>query len=91
MSETIISVKTPIQEKFTMSPKTSDEKKYIKSLQELLKKKRRGDWVLVSEMTGIPTESVKKAFFRVYQKNHFVVVEHLKKVIDNRNSLINIK
>ena len=88
MSETVKTVKTPIKSKFSYTPKNEDEKKYLESLTALLKDKRTGDWVIISEKLNIPRTSVERAFFRVYQKNHFEVVEALKMVIENRNNLI---
>ena len=94
MNESLITVKTPIDESvknpFTLDPKTEDEKKYLTSLKDLLKNKRYGDWGQVSEETGISIDSVKQAFFRVFGKHHFVVVEKLKEIIETRNNLIKI-
>ncbi len=88
MSEAIKTVKTPIENKFSLDPKTEEEINYLEKLNELLTSKRRGDWRLVSEMVGISAPSAEKAFFRVYQKNHFEVVSALEKVINNRKELI---
>ncbi|WP_123892193.1 hypothetical protein [Chryseobacterium lactis] len=88
MRKPVNTVKIPMKSKFSLIPESAEEKKYIKSLEDLLKKKRHGDWKLVSEMIDIPTASVEKAFFRVYQKNHFETVSALEKVINNRKELI---
>lgn len=89
MRETIKTVKTPSPAKFYFTPKNQKEKKYLEKLQGLLKDKRRGDWNIISEKLDVPVASVKKAFFRVYQKNHFKVVDTLQKVISNRKNLLN--
>lgn len=88
MRETVKTVKIPMIKRFTLSPKNKDEEKYLEGLLKLQEEKRRGDWKLVSEMVGISASSVQMAFFRVYQKNHFEVVEALRKVIQSRNKLI---
>lgn len=88
MSETVKSVKIPTPRKFSYTPKNEDEKKYLESLMELLKDKRTGDWVIISEKLKISRTSAERAFFRVYQKNHFEVVEALRMIIENRNNLI---
>lgn len=88
MRKTVKTVKTRIKNKFSLEPQTQDEVKYLDKLEALLQRKRRGDWGLISEMLSIPSASVEKAFFRVYQKNHFEVVSALEKVINNRKKLI---
>lgn len=87
MRDTVKTVKIPTP-KITFSPKNEDEEKHLKVLESLLSHKRRGDWKLVAELTGIPVTSAEKAFFRVYQKHHFEVVNALQKVIENRNELL---
>lgn len=83
-----ITVKTPIKKRFDLRDPTEKEIEYLQDLTNLLSKKRRGDWTLIGEMLGISAVSAEMAFFRVYQKNHFSVVEALKKVIENRSELI---
>lgn len=83
------SVKTPINKRFNFSVNTVAEEKYLKSLTELLSSKRRGDWKLIGEMLNVTPSCVQTAFYRVYQKNHFDVVNALKKVIAKRQELIN--
>lgn len=84
-----ITVKTPIKKRFYLRDPTEKETEYLQSLTIMLKEKRRGDWTLIGEMLGISAVSAEMAFFRVYQKNHFEVVEALKKVIAKRKDLIN--
>ena len=83
-------VKTPINKRFNFRESTVAEKKYIESLSELLKSKRRGDWKKVGNMVNISAHSAELAYYRVYQKNHFEVVEALKNVINKRNELIQV-
>lgn len=89
MRETVKTVKTPMKNRVIYEPKDEEEKRYIESLETLLSHKRHGDWKLVGKIVGITSASAEKAFLRVYQKNHFEVVEALKKVIDNRKQLLN--
>ncbi|WP_137904839.1 hypothetical protein [Chryseobacterium sp. 2VB] len=88
MRETVNTVKTPMRSKFLLTPKNNREAKYLEKLIKLLAEKRHGDWKLVEEMISLPADSVKKSFFRVYQKNHFKVVDALEQVIKNRKELI---
>ncbi len=67
---------------------TEDEKKYLEKLEDLLKKKRNGDWEDVAKLLGVSTQSAQKAFLRVYSKNHFEAVAALEKVIENRSQLL---
>ena len=83
-------VKTPINKRFNFSEITVAEQKYVETLTELLKSKRRGDWKKVSEKLKISAQCAETAYYRVYQKNHFEVVEALKKVINKRNELIQV-
>lgn len=83
-----ITVKTPIKKRFEIRDPTDKEQEYLQSLTILLNNKRRGDWTLIGEMLEISPVSAEMAFFRVYQKNHFKVVEALKKVITSRSELI---
>lgn len=88
MNENENTVKTPMKNKFFLEPKTKKEEKYLKSLNDLLEKKRYGDWQVIGEMLNISAPSAEKAFLRVYQKNHFEVVSALEKIIKNRENLI---
>ncbi|ROI03696.1 hypothetical protein EGI16_10815 [Chryseobacterium sp. G0240] len=88
MNENENTVKTPMKSKFFLEPKTKKEEKYLKELNDLLGKKRYGDWQVIGEMLEISAASAEKAFLRVYQKNHFEVVEALEKIIKNRENLI---
>ncbi|WP_185269457.1 hypothetical protein [Chryseobacterium bernardetii] len=83
-------VKTPINKRFNFSKITIAELKYIESLTELLKSKRRGDWVKIGEKLKISAQCAETAYYRVYQKNHFEVVEELKAIINQRNKLIQV-
>lgn len=89
MREPVKTVKIPTKKSFSFTPKNEEETEHLEVLEGLLKEKRRGDWKLVGEIVKIPTMSAEKAFYRVYQKNHFEVVEALKKVINNRKGLLN--
>lgn len=88
MNEIENTVKTPIKKKFLLDPKTSKEEKYLKKLNDLLEQKRYGDWQVIGEMLGVSAPSAEKSFYRVFQKNHFEVVEALEKIIKNRENLI---
>lgn len=81
-------VKIPTKSRFKYIPKNEDEQKHINVLEEILEEKRSGDWKLVGEMVGISSASAEKAFFRVYQKHHFDVVEALKVIIEKRKELL---
>ncbi|MHA7823653.1 hypothetical protein ACVVIH_12895 [Chryseobacterium arthrosphaerae] len=83
-------VKTPINKRFNFSEITVAEQKYVQTLTELLKNKRRGDWKKVAEKLKISAQCAERAYYRVYQKNHFEVVEALKKVINKRTELIQV-
>lgn len=83
-------VKTPINKRFNFSEITVAEQKYLESLTELLKNKRKGDWKKVAETVKITAQCAETAYYRVYQKNHFEVVEALKEVINKRNELIQV-
>jgi len=89
MRKTVNNNKRPTRPKISYIAKNEEEKQHLLSLESLLDNKRRGDWKLVGEMLGIPTASAEKAFFRVYQKNHFEVVKALKKIIEKRKELLN--
>ena len=89
MRKPVNTVKTPISEKFSFIPKNDDETKHLVWLSQLLEDKRRGDWQLVATMIGVPAQSAEKAFFRVYQKNHFEASKALEKVINQRKELLN--
>lgn len=89
MRETVKTVKIPTQRKFSFIPKDEEEKKHLEKLEILLKDKRRGDWGMVSEIVKIPVQSAEKAFYRVYSKNHFEVVNALSDVIKKRKELLN--
>jgi len=88
MMETINSkfVKKDNQLKIKFVPSTPEEKKHLQRLKELIYQKRHGDWEEVSNIVGIPTRSVEKAFVRVYSKNHFKTVDALEQVIENRKN-----
>jgi hypothetical protein len=88
MSETVKTVKKPTKSRFSYTPKNEEEKQHLEVLESLLEDKRRGDWALVAEIVGISSMSAEKAFFRVFQKHHFEVVDALKKVIDKRKELL---
>lgn len=88
MEEIENTVKTPIKSKFILDPKTKKEEKYLKSLNGLLEKKRYGDWQIIGEALNISAQSAEKAFYRVFQKNHFEAVSALEKIIKNRENLI---
>ncbi|WP_234111402.1 hypothetical protein [Chryseobacterium sp. R2A-55] len=75
--------------KIYFDPSTPEEEKYLVTLQELLKSKRRGDWDLAANIANISRFSVEKAFVRVYSKNHTEAVAALKAVIENRRKLLN--
>lgn len=83
-------IKTTINKRFNFSKNTIEEQKYIEYLTELLKSKRRGDWKKVGDLIKISAHSAELAYYRVYQKNHFEVVEALKRVIDERTQLIQV-
>lgn len=83
-------VKTPINKRFNFSETTVAEEKYLLTLSELLKSKRKGDWKKVAETLKISAQCAEKSFYRVYQKNHFEVVEALKVIINQRNKLIQV-
>jgi hypothetical protein len=88
MRETVKTVKIPTKSRFSYTPKNKEEKQHLEALETLLKEKRRGDWLLVAEIVGISSASAEKAFFRVFQKHHFEVVEALKDVINKRKELL---
>lgn len=69
-------------------PKTLEEKDYVEKLQKILEHKRYGDWDLVAKDLNISKQIAIKSFERIYSKKHFEVVESLKRVIDNRRSLL---
>lgn len=81
-------VTPPVKSRLFLEPKTKKEEKYLKSLNDLLEKKRYGDWQIIGKMLNISAPSAEKAFLRVYQKNHFEAVSALEKVIKNRENLI---
>lgn len=89
MRETVNAVKTPMKSRFSFSPKTDEEKEYIKVLEGLLEEKRRGDWQLVGEVLNVSAASAEKSFLRVYQKNHFEAVKALREIINSRKELLN--
>ncbi|UDQ55028.1 hypothetical protein LJF28_05000 [Chryseobacterium indologenes] len=89
MRETVNTVKIPTPRKFSLVPKNEEETKYLERLENLLSEKRRGDWGMVSEIVNIPVSSAEKAFYRVYSKNHFEVVNALSDVIKKRKELLN--
>lgn len=88
MMKTVNTVKIPMKNRISYIPKDENEETHIKALQSLLDKKRRGDWKLVGEMLSISAGAAEKSFLRVYQKNHFEVVEALQKIINNRKELL---
>lgn len=81
-------VKIPTKSRFKYIPKNEEEKQHLNVLEDILKDKRSGDWKLVGEMISISSASAEKAFFRVYQKHHFDVVEALKVIIEKRKELL---
>lgn len=89
MRETVNTVKIPTPGKFSFTPKDEDEEKHLEKLKSLFLEKRRGDWKMVAEIVKIPAPSVEKAFYRVYSKNHFKVVNALSDVIKKRKELLN--
>ncbi|WP_345205984.1 hypothetical protein [Chryseobacterium ginsengisoli] len=91
MRKPVNTVKTPISAKFTYIPKSDEEIKHLEWLSQLLNEKRRGDWQLVASMIKVSAQSAEKAFFRVFQKNHFEASSALAKVINQRKQLLNIK
>jgi len=88
MSTNTKTVKIPTRSRFKYIPKNEDEQQHINVLEGILKDKRSGDWKLVGEMVGISSASAEKAFFRVFQKHHFDVVDALKEVIEKRKELL---
>lgn len=70
-------------------PRNETEEKHLESLNSLLEQKRYGDWELIAEMLGLETKNVEMAFKRVYSKHHADVVTSLKKIIENRQNLLN--
>ncbi|WP_343642912.1 hypothetical protein [Chryseobacterium sp.] len=88
MRETVKTVKIPTKTKISFSPNNEEERKHLQVLESLINDKRRGDWQIVGPMVGISPMAAEKAFIRVYSKNHFEVVEALRKVIDQRKELL---
>jgi len=88
MRQTVKPQKKSTTPKIYFNPITEGQIDYLKSLEALLKQKRRGDWGLVAEKVGINTASAEKAFLRVFSKNHSEVVTALKELIDNRNNFL---
>lgn len=90
MTQSTNTVKTPINKRFNFSEITVAEEKYVQTLTELLKSKRKGDWKEVAQKLKISAQCAERAYYRVYQKNHFKVVKALKDVIKKRNELIQV-
>ena len=76
------------ENKFDFVPSTPEEKIHLEKLNELLNKKRRGDWELVAEMCGISKRNSEQSFKRVHSIHHLSVVDALTKVIQTRNLLL---
>lgn len=88
MRETVNTVKIPTKAQLSYKPKNEQESKHLEWLKGLLKEKRRGDWQLVAGMLNISPQSAEKAFYRVYQKNHFESANALEKIINQRKELL---
>ncbi|MBE9391926.1 hypothetical protein IQN75_00670 [Elizabethkingia anophelis] len=70
-------------------PTTAEEVEHLQRLKELLSRKRSGDWNLVAEKLDLPTQTVYKAFVRVYSKYHVDAVNALEAVIEERIKRLN--
>ena len=57
-------------------------------IQALLKKKRYGDWQLVSELTGISVDNVKMQIIRGKGPDIDVIVEAFSRIVNSRESLL---
>lgn len=58
---------------------------------ELLSKKKPGDWKLVGEMLNISDATARMRFNRPGKKRYKLVADALTKVIESRESLLNSK
>jgi hypothetical protein len=69
-------------------PLTKEEEEQINELINVMKEKRTGDYAVVAEMLKISIDMVQKSLVRITSDQHLVVVDALKKVIENRKKIL---